>query len=96
MLTFLFEQEADSAKEIQILRESIARTESILSNESLVSRLPDRGQQLLRKKRESVEKLNSLLEKTYTSPKSSYNMYKQAYKSYKACHQDKRQEKSVD
>jgi hypothetical protein len=90
-LTSEREQKTDSMKEIQSLRESIARTESILSNETLISRLPDRGEQLRKKKRDSVEKLNSLLEKTYTSPKSSYSMYKEAYKSYKACHQSQSQ-----
>ena len=72
-------------KEIQILRDKISRLESMLSNDSMVSRLPDGGKKLKEKKEEAQTKLNTLLSKGnfFTSPTRSYDMYMQAYLQHK-------------
>ena len=82
------EASLSALKEIQSLREGISRTENVLANTSLVSRLPDGGEQLRQKRTSLEEKLSALLSKSkeepsYASPTRSYEMYKEAYKAAK-------------
>ena len=72
---------SEAKMEIDNLRSGISRTEAILSNDLLVSKLPDKGENLRRKVDSLKAKLQELLSKEFTSPTRSYDRYLEAYKS---------------